>query len=113
MAYEHSQEVLELIKVLDPTISLRYTDEQLLIFIEIASTLVSPDIPDDKEVLAVALLTLDMLSKPEQSNITSKQIAGVRMTYTAGASTSKWKEMYDSLVSGEATSETSVHYVGI
>ncbi|MGL5712740.1 MAG: hypothetical protein ACRCX2_06955, partial [Paraclostridium sp.] len=78
-----------------------------------SKALVDKDIPDDKKNIAIALITLDMLSTPERSNTTSKTISGVSISYSTGASTSKWRKMYEDMLNGMITSDISIYYVGI
>lgn len=105
--------IMLLITQLDPSIALKYSDVQMLTFIEIALTIVGDDAPEGKQELAVALLTLDLLSTPDRSNTTSKTIGGVSISYASGASTSKWRTLYDNLMNEYLSNDQTLHYTGI
>lgn len=107
--------VLERIKLLDPSLSSKYSDEQLLIYIELAYAYVSTieDLDETKLVMAVALKTLSMASLPENSSLSSKKIKDVEITYYQGQGKNKWDSLFDSLLNGSNDSDLSLYYVGI
>lgn len=108
-------EVLQTIKKLDPTISMKLTDEQILVYIEIAYAYVSTmdTIKPERMTLALALKTLSLATLPETSSLSKKKIKDVEMTYYQGQGRSKWDELFDSLVFGDDLSDKSLFYVGI
>lgn len=107
--------VLERIKLLDPSVSLKYSDEQLLIYIELAYAYVSTieDFDETKLVMAVALKTLAMVSLPENSSLSSKKIKDVEITYYQGQGKNKWDSLFDSFLKGDGDSDLALYYVGI
>lgn len=116
MSYEEQiLEVLTTIKMLDPTVATRFTDEQLLTYVKIANAVVSQieGIPSEKIVLALSLKTLSLISLPENSSLSSKKIKDVTITYYQGQGKSKWDTLFDSLVSGQEISDKTLEYVGI
>ncbi|MGL5712351.1 MAG: hypothetical protein ACRCX2_04975 [Paraclostridium sp.] len=108
--------VLETIKMLDPTVSSRYTDTQLTTYISIANAsikLSGVNIPAEKLVLAVSLKTLSMVTLPENSSMSRKKIKDVEVAYYQGQGKSKWDTLFDSLVNGEDVDGKKLEYVGI
>ena len=113
MTPELIAKVLIAIKNLDPTISTKYTDAQIIVFIDIANAIIDDSIAEDKVVLCLALITLDLLSTPETSNSTGKSIGAVSISYSSKVGTSKWRTMYEALLNGTLISDNSIMYVGI
>lgn len=105
--------IIALMTQLSPELTTRFTDEQQNTFISISKVILPEDIESDRKDLALALLTLDMLSTPERSNISSTSIGNVSISYKGSSGISKWKLMYNSLVSGEDNGDLQLLYRGI
>lgn len=112
---EQLLEVINTIKLLDPTISSRFTDEQIQSYIEISLSVMDAysGLDSNKIVLAVSLKTLSLLTLPENSSLSKKKIKDVEITYYQGQGRSKWDSLFDSLVNGGDISDKSLFYIGI
>lgn len=106
-------DVMEIIYILDPNISLTYTGDQIKIFLDIArATVNNIEIDDSKKNLAIALTLLDLLSTPDSSSISRTKIGDVEISYS-GKGITKWKKMFESLLNGTNDSDLDLLYRGI
>lgn len=116
MTAEQIVEVLTKIKMLDPILSLNYTDEQLITYVGIANITISVsgiEIPEDVLILAVAVKTLALLYIPENSSLSTKKIKDVEVSYYQGQGKNKWDMLFDSIILGTIDDEKRLYYVGI
>lgn len=109
--------ILALVKSLYPPITGMYTDEELLIYIDICIVVVVNEgsgLTIPQQELACALLVLDMcLSQTIDGMIVkSKEIKDAKIGY-GNKSTSRWKNLYDSLISGSSSDDTTLIYRGL
>jgi len=107
--------VVPIMKDLEPDLTEWYTSRQLQHIIAIAKVIANSDgLSSDTLNLGTALLSLDLLVKPERSNISSQEIGDVSESYSGNTiGYSKWRQMYDSLLNGTADFQLSLHYVGV
>lgn len=112
---DNELDILNMMKKLDPSISLKFTDDQLVVYIHIAQTVISimGNIDDEKLVLATALKALALCALPENSSMTSQKIKDVEIKYYQGQGRSKWETLFDALINGETIDDRSLEYVGI
>jgi len=110
-----NEDIMEIMLDLYPPLYTRYANSQMNRIIEIAMVVtVDNGLTGATANLGLALMTLDILSTPDRSNITSKRIKGVEIEFSdSKASYSNWKAMYDSLVNGTVNDELKLFYVGI
>ena len=109
----NTENVLTIMEQLSPNIKISNTTETLSKFISIADIIVeNTEVETKNKDLAVALLSLDMVTIPETSSIRSTSIGDVTISYS-GKGTTKWKSMYDSLVDGVYIGDLSMLYRGI
>lgn len=108
--------ILALVKSLYPPITTLFTDEELLLYIEICMVVVEnegSDLTIPQQELACALLVLDMcLSQTSNGMIVKKKEIKDALIEYSGSGTSRWKSLYDSLISG-SSSQNSLIYRGI
>ncbi|MGL4999968.1 MAG: hypothetical protein ACRC5T_13475 [Cetobacterium sp.] len=108
-------DILLKIRLLDPSLEKKYSQEQLLVYIDLAYSYVSSfdELDDSKVAMATALKTLALAFLPENSSLTKKKIKDVEITYFQGQGKNKWEHMFDSLVKGRDDSDTALRYIGI
>lgn len=105
--------IIALMTQLSPALTTKFTEGQQVTFIGISRVIIPEDVDDSKKDLALALLTLDMLSSPERSNISSTSIGSVSISYKGASGISKWKELYNSLINGQDSDDLQLLYRGI
>jgi len=106
--------ILDIMKRLNPNLALQHDDSVLITFITIAQAIVNnEEIEPDKLELATALLTLHYIDMPTVSNISSKTIGNVSISYSNDNGKDKWMKLYESLINGIDVNELTLYYVGI
>lgn len=106
--------ILITIESLDARLYNSLSRKALEMVIDIAYNVVKNDkLPDEHLVYGIALMTLDMISKEQVTNITSKKIKDVAITLGSGYNASKWKLWYDMLLNGDADGVYALRYVGV
>lgn len=119
MTPEEIINVKTILEGLKPEYANGFTDEYIKNIIELCYNIAKNDgFKEDKLYLATAYLVLDILygiGKEEgSSTVQSKTIEGVSITYATNKySISRWRTLYEMLLSGKYSTEYSIHYVGI
>lgn len=116
MTEEIKQKVVDKIKLLYPDYALLAPEDYISMVIDIAYPIAESDgLTDDKLITGTALLVLDLLVGIEDnSNVASRQIDGVSESYFSNKYViSKWRRLYEMLLSGLYENEYTLHYVGI
>lgn len=113
--------ILANIKILDPSIEATYTDEQIYLYIDMAMIIVAAEgsnLLEPEQELAASFLVLSYFSVfTAASNMSKKRLRDVEITYSdygasSGAKT-RWRKLYDDMISGESNSELTLHYTGV
>ncbi len=111
-----SKEVLAKMKILDPDLEDdRASEDTIGQLVDIAGVVADTDgigEGDPKRTLALALITLDMLTKTNEGGVTGKTIKDVEITYSTSTG-SKWFKWYQSLLDGTLDDSKALHYVGL
>lgn len=108
--------VLQAMQMFYPSISDRFTNEELESNFEIAKIYFEINNRDlDEKILlkAIALKTLSLLFLPENSNMNSQRIKDVEVRYYQGAGKSKWDMLLDALLDGDDSLYGKLHYIGM
>lgn len=113
MSQEDVLRIMSIISTLDPSISNSISEEKWTILINLASSMVSEVIIPEKKDLAIALIALDLATTANSSNMSRKKIGDVEISYYDGATTSKWRLLYESMLAGAVVDDYSIFYVGI
>lgn len=108
------EKILEQLKKLYPDIE-NENQDYIKTLIEIATVIATNDgLADDKLVLGIALLVLDILfPSHSESGVKSRSIDGVSESYGTSYITSRWKRLYDMLINGTYDSSISIYYDGV
>jgi hypothetical protein len=117
------QEILDMIKMLDPELAGKYTDEQLLVYIKITEPIAEGDeLTGEDAVSGIAFLVLDTLYVQQSgamNGLKKKKIKDIEIEYaepTNGPNyfESPWMRLYNMLINGELTQgDLGLGYVGI
>lgn len=110
-----NEDILQIMEDLYSPLYTRYTMSQMSHIIEIARVVtIGNGLTGTAVDLGLALISLDLLSTPDRSNVTSKRVKGVQIEFSdSKVGYSNWRLMYDSLVDGIMSDELSLYYVGI
>lgn len=109
-------QVIDMLPILYPDIGDSLNEGMVSLLFDIAYEIAKNDgLEDSKIVAGIALLILDMLLPTSyEGNVASKTIDGVSISYaTHKYSISKWRTLYERLVSGMYDTDYTLHYVGI
>lgn len=118
--------ILDNIKTLHPQSAIKYTDEQLIMYIDIVKSVALADtawmnaemsIEDavKNQELAIALLVLDYLFTSEfGASASRKKVRDVEISFYDASSGTRWKQLYKVLVNNTLNDQSlELHYVGI
>ena len=108
--------IKEHIHILLPEVDSMFPEGAIDFVADITYTIAKGDgLTGDKLIAGMALLILDLLMPScDESNRSARSIEGVSESYdTSKNTTSKWKRLYDMLISGEYETNIKLHYVGI
>lgn len=112
--------ILATIKILDPNIEGTYSDEQIFLYIDMASSIVAVEgsnlsVPEQE--IATAFLVLSYFSVSTSAySLAKKKVRDVEVTYadfSGESGANRWKKLYDDMISGKTNSDMSVHYKGV
>lgn len=111
------QSILNIIKKLYPSITTMYSDDELLIYINICMPIVAIECASlsvEQQEYACALLVLDLCLAQSADGTWQKsgEIKDAK-TESGQSSKSRWRMLYDMIVGGASNGDNQLYYVAV